>query len=254
MDPLSCVACPLPGKTRLSGVDPIWRGGVFHEEGSVSVPSVISTPAGEYDPDARVTSRLPMLKEEPEKLPLVDWRVAARALLLHALTVLLGGAETLPNWAVMEGPRSTDLPGPTAVTSEQYCGIVALLIVVGPTLTVTCATLCCPALFVTVAVYATTPSAVGRRTVAVGEVWSRISVVVPATCAQRIWCEPEPFRICTVSGSSCPGAPSTSEAPPIPTLAVFATTAFALLAPAFCLERSALADRFALWARFFSAD
>ena len=89
---------------------------------------------------------------------------------------------------------------------------------------------------------------------AVGEVWSRISVVVPPTCAQRISCEPEPLRICTVSWSSCPGAPMTSEAPPMPTLAVFATVAFALLAPPFCLERSALADCLALWARFCSAD
>ena len=97
-------------------------------------------------------SRLPTLKEEPENVPLVDWRVAVRALLLHAWTVLLGGADTLPNCAVMEGPRLTDLPGATVVTSEQYCGIVLLLIVVGPTSTVTCATLCCPALFVTVAV------------------------------------------------------------------------------------------------------
>ena len=40
----------------------------------------------------------------------------------------------------------------------------------------------------------------------------------------------------------------------MPTLAVFATVAFALLAPPFCLERSALADCLALWARFCSAD
>ena len=47
MEPLNWVAWPLPGKTRLSGVEPIESGLIFHDEGSLSLPDVISTPAGE---------------------------------------------------------------------------------------------------------------------------------------------------------------------------------------------------------------
>ena len=47
IDPVSCVAWPLPEKTRLSGVVPTEIGAMFQAAGNLSVPDVISMPAGE---------------------------------------------------------------------------------------------------------------------------------------------------------------------------------------------------------------